>query len=200
MYQSFEVDMMLDPLIQQLEEATLFLEEVFKSLIHVLHSSLVEPDFSFLGEWHSTHDLEEAPFGIDMRILEHASQISYILRILPTHGRGFIDTPLVLFLSKGKNVVLHSLNRFYIKLGSFSIGVYSTLRAGYLVNLSLLLSYGGTFPHMISSPFSNYFILLNSLFGEGFFPCGFSSFSSLWEIALHLYFTLASCTWAPNMA
>ena len=50
MYQSFEVDMMLDPLIQKLEEATLFLEEVFKSLIHVLHSSLVEPDFSFLGE------------------------------------------------------------------------------------------------------------------------------------------------------
>ena len=42
--------MMVDPLIQWLEEATFSSEEILDSLIHVLHSSLVDPDLSFSAE------------------------------------------------------------------------------------------------------------------------------------------------------
>ena len=82
-------------------EVTFSSEETLESLIHVLHSSLVDPDLSFSEKWHSTHDLDEAPFSIDMGTLEQVSEISYILRFLPTDGRGFIGTPLVMFLPKG---------------------------------------------------------------------------------------------------
>ena len=62
--------MMVDPLIQQLEEVTLFLEDIFECLIYALHSSLVDTNLSFLVEWHSTHDLEQTLFSIDMGTLE----------------------------------------------------------------------------------------------------------------------------------
>ena len=89
-----------------MEEVTLFLDEIFESLIHALHSSSIEPDLSLSVEWHCTHDLEEEHFSIHMGTLEKFLEIPYILRFLPTDGRGFIGTPLVLFLPKGRNVVL----------------------------------------------------------------------------------------------
>ena len=104
---------------------------MFESLIPVLHSSSIEPDLSFLVEWHSTHDLEETHFSIDMVTLEQVLEISYILRFLPTNGRGFNGTPLVIFLPKGRNVVLHSWRSLYIKPCTSTIGVHSTLRGGY---------------------------------------------------------------------
>ena len=104
-----------------MEKVTLFLEEILESFRHVLHSSPVKSNLYFPIEWHSTHDLEEALFSIHMGILEQVSEIPYILRFLPTDGGGFIDTPLVLFLLKGRNVVLHSWSSFYINPGEYSM-------------------------------------------------------------------------------
>ena len=44
---SFEVDMIVDTLIQYLEEVTFYSKETLESLIHNPHSSLVDPGFSF---------------------------------------------------------------------------------------------------------------------------------------------------------
>lgn len=173
--QSFKVDMMVDPLIQKLEDVTLFLKEIFESLIHALRSSLVEPNLSFLAEWHRTHDLDEALFRIDMGTLEKVLEIPYILRFLPIDGRGFIDKNLVMFLPKGRNIFLHSWSSFYINLGASSIGVHSTLRGGYLVYLHLLLSYGGIF-----SSHEVFFSLI-------FF---YSTYLSFWRVFFHAIFPL----------
>ena len=82
--------------------------------------------------------MEEETFSIDMGTFEQVLEIPYILRFLDIDGEGFIDTPLFIFLPKGRNVVLNSWYSFYIELGASSIGVHSTLRGGYLVYLPLL--------------------------------------------------------------
>ena len=65
---SFEIDMIVDTLINQLVVA-LSLEPTLESLTLVLYASLVHPNLSFLAKWQSKHDLE-APFSIEMRTLE----------------------------------------------------------------------------------------------------------------------------------
>lgn len=55
-----------------------------------------------------------------------------------------MDTPLVLFLPKRRNVVRRSWSSFFIHRDSI-IGADSTSRGGFLVSLLLLLSYGGEF-------------------------------------------------------
>ena len=88
------------------------------------------------------------------------------------------------------------------------------LLGGGLPRLLLLLFGGGLFPHRRFFPSPSFLYMdvcrnggvlitpsihasfLISLFGGGFFPCGFPSFPTLWEIFICISFF----TWVPKMA
>lgn len=144
---SFEVDMIVDTYVEQLEEVSLCLEETCESLGHVLHPSPLDLVVPFSIVWHSLPPLEGVSFSIDMGTFEQFSEIPFIMSFLHTSSlhdwRDFMDTPLVLFLPKGRNVVRRSWSSFFIHRASI-IGADSPLRGGHSLT-SLLLSYGGDF-------------------------------------------------------
>ncbi|GLJ09904.1 hypothetical protein SUGI_0118020 [Cryptomeria japonica] len=144
---SFEVDMIVDTYVQKLEEVSLFFEETHESLDIVLHSSSPDVGVPFSVVWSSSPPLEGVSFSIDMGTLEQFSEIPFIMSFLHTsslHDWGdFMDTPLVLFLPKGRNVVRRSWSSFFIHRASI-IGADSSLREDHSLT-SLPLSYGGDF-------------------------------------------------------
>ena len=127
-------------------------------------------------------------------VLTHASEIPVIIEI-PSPSRGhFSPVPLQLFLPKGRNIIQRSWISFY--LGAFFTAWHTTFRGGGLSCLLLLL-FGGDFFLIGGLVFLLSLLYFFSLFGGGFFPRGFPSFSTFLR-DLHLHYVLGYLNWPSS--
>ena len=99
--QSSQVDVIVDPYVQQLQEVTLLVEEIVGSMGHFLQTSLLDLHFF-------SAVLEGATISIDTRTTKQVSETPFIFGILSTQMGSISFVPLPLFLPKGRNIIQRS--------------------------------------------------------------------------------------------